>query len=583
MAIIKKIGPFIVITFFLYLLNGCASTQPETGAGMPLPTVTRAEGSQQSQTVTAARPKQIEQPASPEPVTPSKLSSSGIEEPARNETIPVDDKDMKFVQQRLQEYQVKLDQWLQVSAINEESRLAAELSPMGVECVQLLERILTGYGSLFAIMKQNEALPAEKRGAVDTREMQQFDIAFLESRCDTILALDTAGRGESATDELQYTFKEAQQIIISQVQNENFHEALLGYSRLSVDYPDREPSIVTQMNYVLALQYTGQVEAASRYINKMLDSENLAVEPISLQLQTADFLLASGNISAAQKYYENLIQAHKAIEAEKQWALEQLDFLRTVDHDSEDMVAFTKLMREFLTYDYRLHSVELNEKINSFASEYAGNPIAVRALKLKSFAVEQLNFWFGRQLVKIDSLVAEKKFNEAAEFLKSMAQYNLPANLQAVIQRTYYDIAQAELQETENRKRVQEMELNDQWDAAVHLMDSQRFDMAIVAFKALKGTKLEKQAGLKIVEAANRAAGQLRKEAAALFIQAGKTPDLEKKKELLLESYNLLNEILAKFPQTDLLDKVQQNIAILEEQIRKIDPSLLEASPEQNS
>jgi hypothetical protein len=38
----------------------------------------------------------------------------------------------------------------------------------------------------------------------------------------------------------------------------------------------------------------------------------------------------------------------------------------------------------------------------------------------------------------------------------------------------------------------------------------------------------------------------------------------------------MLKEILVKFPQTGLLDKVHQNIAILEEQIRKIDPALLE-------
>jgi hypothetical protein len=112
-------------------------------------------------------------------------------------------------------------------------------------------------------------------------------------------------------------------------------------------------------------------------------------------------------------------------------------------------------------------------------------------------------------------------------------------------------------------------------------MDSRRFDLAIPAFENLLGTDYEEQAKIKIVEAANLAAGQMRKEAASLFVQAGKTPDIENKKKLLLDSYGLLNEILVKFPQTDLLDKVNQNIAILEEQIRRIDPALLEASQDE--
>ena len=88
---------------------------------------------------------------------------------------------------------------------------------------------------------------------------------------------------------------------------------------------------------------------------------------------------------------------------------------------------------------------------------------------------------------------------------------------------------------------------------------------------------------MKIVEAANQAASQMRKEAASLFIKAGRTPDFEQKKELLLASHRLLTEILDKYPQTDLQDKVNQNKVILEEQIRKIDPALLEVLREENA
>ena len=74
----------------------------------------------------------------------------------------------------------------------------------------------------------------------------------------------------------------------------------------------------------------------------------------------------------------------------------------------------------------------------------------------------------------------------------------------------------------------------------------------------------------------------MRKEAASLFIRAGKTTDPEQKKKLLLASHELLTEILVKYPQTDLLDKVKQNIAILEVQIQRFDPALLEEIQQEN-
>ena len=125
-------------------------------------------------------------------------------------------------------------------------------------------------------------------------------------------------------------------------------------------------------------------------------------------------------------------------------------------------------------------------------------------------------------------------------------------------------------------RRIQEVELSEQWNAAVSLLDSQRYDIAIPAFKALMGTEYEEKAKTKILEAANLAAGQMRKEAASLFINAGKATDIDKKKELLFASHRMLTEILTKYPQTDLRDKVNQNITILEGQIKKLDPAWLE-------
>jgi tetratricopeptide (TPR) repeat protein len=584
MAPSKSFTFIIVSTAIVALfLGGCASAPSKTGSEMAAPPAPESHDFERAQQPQTQPPSQTEKNISPPPQISFKDSVLSNKESEQIDRIPVSYADWEFVQQRLNAYQIKLDRWSETSEVADKSKLAEKLSAKGFECIQLLEWILTGYSSLLKRMEQGETVHVDETDMVDPKKMQQLDITFLENRCSAVLAIDTSVQHELTTEEkLHYSFDEAQEIIISHVKNENFHEALLEYSYLSTNFPEQKPAILTRLNYGLALQYTGQVEAAARHFNKMLASDDLSVDPLNLQLGRADLLLASGEITAAESYYGNFIRENKSIEAKKSWAMEQLTFLRSVDPESEDMLEYTKLLREFLIYDYKVHSVALNEKINTFATEHAGSPFAVRILRQKAFKIEQLNFWLGRLLVKIDSLVAENRFTEATDILKSMSQYYLPADLQAVVQKTYYEVGQAELQETENQRRVEEIELTEQWDTAVLLMDSQRYNLAIAAFEILLDTDFEEQAAIKIVETANLAAGQMRREAASLFIRAGKTPDIENKKQLLLDSYGMLNEILVKFPQTDLLEKVYQNIAILEDQIRKIDPTLLEDPQEEN-
>ncbi len=532
----------------------------------PKPSPQQPSGAGQSETRTDASTQAAD-----------KVSILGRRKYTDSVEIVVDRSDIEFVAQRLALYEAKFERWVEFTGAAHEGELAEQLSAMETECLQKMERILTGYSLLLERMQQSNTVSIARLATVDPKKMQQLDIDFLESECEAFLAM---GAPESLVAEsdrpAEPSFGDAQEFIISLVEQGDYQEAILAYNNLSLSYPGQKPAPATRLSYGTALQYTGQVEAAARHFSNMLQSGELSIEPLSLQREIADLLLASGNVAAAESYYDALILTHESIGAEKKWAEEQLEFLRSVDTDSEDMVAYMKLLREFQSSDYREHAPELNEKIRAFATEYAGSPVAVNALRLKTFAGEQVKAWFGRQLIKIDVLVAEKNFSAASDILKNMSRYYLPAELQAVVQKTYFEVAQAEIQEVETQRRIQEMELSEQWDNAINLLDSQRYDLAITAFEALIGTEYEEKAKMKIVETANQAASQMRKEAAALFIRAGRTSDLEQKKELLLASHKLLTDILVQYPQTDLLDKVQQNISILEVQIERIDPALLE-------
>jgi len=578
-------------------LTGCATTQPVTAPAEPKEPVpeplisqavsTPAEPQEPAPEPHISLPETAQPPAEIREDQEQKMEESPVDSSQTYissqmgyfgpEGIRVNPADIEFVQHRLIVYENKLDQWLEISETALEGPLADEITSLETVCLQKLEDILTGYSQLMERMQQGKIFSDDMSPTADPKAMQQNDIAFMESRCNELLVMDFAEKYKPVPSaEPEISFTETQEAIAAHVAQGNYQEALSDFGNLSSEFPDLKPSIATRLNYGRALQYTGQVDAAARYFKSMLESGDLAIEPLAIQRQIADFLLATADTSGAELYYKSMILEHETLSFEKTWAQEQLAFLDSVDPESEDMIAYMKLLREFQTSDYKMHAPRLNEMADDFARTHTGSPVAVSALRLRTFAADQLKSWFGRQLVRIDGLVAQKEFTTATDMLKNFSGYYLPAELQAVLQKKYYDIAQAQIQEQETQQRIKVMELNEQWDSAVNLLDSRQYDSAISAFESFSGTEYEESAKIKIVEAANQAAGGMRKEAASLFIRAGKTPDLEQKKNLLLDSHRLLTEILARYPQTELLDKVQQNISILEEQIERLDPTLLE-------
>ncbi|KPK23710.1 MAG: hypothetical protein AMJ61_15290 [Desulfobacterales bacterium SG8_35_2] len=584
MLTFKTFNIIIVSLIFFACLNGCGATY-----SVPAPAVSEepAPVTQVTLPETEAEPPsaiQEEQKIEESPQDVSQtyiMARKGSTDYAK---VIVDYADIEFVQHRLIVYENKFEQWLEISEIAFKGLLAEEITSLETECMQKLETILSGYSRLMERMQQGETVSFGVIATIDPKEMQQLDIDFLESRCNDLLTMDIAEQYEPMPEaEPELSFAEAQEVMASLMLQDNYQDALLAYESLSLDFPDQKPSVSTRLNYGRALQYTGQIEAAAKQFKSILESGDLSIEPLVIQRDIADLFLASNNSAAAEFYYDSMIMIHQSIDAEKAWAQEQLDFLRSLDPESEDMIAYMKFLREFETYDYKIHAPRLNKMIDAFAAEHEGSPIAASALRLKTFAMNQLNFWFGFQLVKIDGLIAEKKFTEANAILKDISRYYLPAELQAVLQKTYYDVGQAEVQEVQIQQRISEIELTEKWNSAVNLLDSQQYDSAISAFESLAGTEYENEAKMKEIEAANKAAGEMRKEAASLFIRAGKTPDIEQKKVLLLDSHRLLTEILVKYPQSELLNKVQQNITILEEQMERLDPALLEEVRLENS
>jgi outer membrane protein assembly factor BamD (BamD/ComL family) len=117
--------------------------------------------------------------------------------------------------------------------------------------------------------------------------------------------------------------------------------------------------------------------------------------------------------------------------------------------------------------------------------------------------------------------------------------------------------------------------LQSTWNEGASFAESGDYDAAIAVFSELKGTEYNDRAQERIDELSLTAAKIERRRAADLFVRSMKTDDLENRKELLVESRQVLKDILEKYPDVEVAEKVEGNVRTVEKKMNELDPMLL--------
>ncbi len=221
----------------------------------------------------------------------------------------------------------------------------------------------------------------------------------------------------------------------------------------------------------------------------------------------------------------------------------------------------------------QLHGNDIDEATDAFSQALA---VADNAIWIKQDIENQLRQWTDKQLRQVAVLTGKKEFQQALALLAEIPPGHLPADLQERLQQATVAVKTAELQGHATQRIQLEESLASQWKSSNNLLDSQQYDSAIAGFTPLLNTSYDAKARKNIQEAANLAAAAQRKQAATLFIKAVKARSPKNKEELLLESRQILQEVLKKYPHADIIDKVAQNLTTIEEHIQQFDPTLLE-------
>lgn len=538
-----------------------------------------------------ARMSKVEVPESQPSTTaaaPPPLSSETLTSPVTpSETMPeASYKEQLFsrifflsasgrIEKRLTVYDKKLSEWYAL----DEQMTAMDLDeerPQGWHsCLVQLEQVVEGYSRLQDFVKA-DGMEANQNHAGGDLTGYWLDIDYLESGCEEVFktaSVGIAGRVKRFSD----TAAGQMEAMVRYYADNNMpNEAMQAYLDLVTVYPEHSVDTKTSEAYILALFRTDRPEAAVNALQEIIEGSGNGAEFVPLKRLLADLLLATGQIEEAGKQYQRLADFFVSFKKDDLWVTDQLAMLKNVDAYGQEMAAFRNVLQAYISFDGKHVPDALRRGVMQLEIDFPAGVLAGRARHILWQIEEEAGAWVGKRLIEVDNLVEEKEYRKALVILEELMVEDLSPEIRRVVQKTKDDVIWAELEEQKAQQLLVEQTQAGQWEAASRLLGLRQYDEAIAAFSILLDSDYDAKAREKISEAANLAATDMRRQAANLFVKARKTSDPDRKKTLIVESWQMLTQIPIKYPDVDIIDKVLENIKILEQQIRELDPSLLE-------
>ncbi len=572
----------IVIPFIcLFMLGGCVATQKRV--------VTTPGPVQEPQSTPVPLPGSFDDLGSPD------TGQKSIEQPLSFDMFEdMEEEDMSgserrmtrgvlpstaYVNDRIFEYGRKLDRWKELDRQSVGLSLNQDDSEKMVSCFQDLRKVLDGYNSLRADMLQLEVDSSSIIiGPEEVMNLQKSDIVFLEGSCGRLLAsgedevIDWEQRAEGAD------LPQIETLIERYNGSQEYEEVVQAWLQIPENQRDRV-HLRTKIHFANALMFLHQEEKAADMYQQIVDEMSVAdiqrTDLLSLRKILADLYTAAGNYPAAEKQYVNISKDYTDLGELEEWSQLQLDILERSESGGPELTAFSKLLRNYLGFVAERDGYKLVWEAEDFLQNYPYSAIASNVDIIKNDVKKRADRWFNGFISTVDQLEGDKKFLDGIEILETVPDDIISAEQKEKLKTKNDDLILAEAVERETRKIERMQELQHRWNEGMLLVDVGNYDDAIEIFNTLLETEYYAKAEAKIKEISLRAAKSDRRKAADLFLRYTKTSDLNSKKKLLIESRRLLTEILIKYPEVDIIEKVMGNIERVEQEMNALDPSLL--------
>jgi tetratricopeptide (TPR) repeat protein len=474
-------------------------------------------------------------------------------------------------------YADKLSSWESLENQAAELDLSDKLPPRWHGCLAEIDGAFRGYSVLMeALLTQDHPAVVAEEFALDPWQVYQNDISFLEGGCREVFVAAAALVNNWDTPPTETEVRESEHEVVQLVDEGRNEDAIAAFQNLVDSQPDLTVSSNTSKMYGLALLRTGEFDQATEVLLGTLENMRPSNEERSLRRLVADLLLASGSVEKARWHYRKLADYFESRKGDDRWVADQLALLGGVDINAREFPLYMEVLKGFISFDGRHVPPGMRVLVDRMEADFRESPLSDQARQMLGQLEDLSREWVAGQLDAVDLLVANDDFVQAKSRLEQMLFDDLPAVVHETVQRSMDILLQAEKKYLEEQKAILDEVLAAQWDKGVLLLDSQKYDEAINVFTGLFDTIYDVPARANIEKAAEASSIEMRRESASIFVKARRENDFERKKELLRESWQLLNDIIVKYPGIALIDKIRQNLELIEDHIETIDPSLLQ-------
>lgn len=528
-------------------------------------------------TLTACGPV-IQQP-SPRPTPPPTLHapqstpsvSPSIHYPVSKgvETEPLISED--YVNQRIEEYGEKLKRWKELDAASVNKDLTQEQSTEIISCFRKLQKVIGGYNSLRTSFLRGEDILSAR-----VSQIQQEDIAFIDSTCGPMLA-HSEGADMSWANSSTEGLESIENLIIEYSKRGDFENVLQTWQQVPTTQQTRL-SLNAQVQYAKALTYLRQEQGSISIYKSLLDSmagSEQKLNPLALHKAIADLYTASGDYDQAQRHYNAINSIYGDSTALKDWSTLQLSILARSGSDAKELRSYSALLRDYLAFIPAKDGYKITEEADSFLKDFPYTPVASNVEKIKSDSLEQADTWYNGLEERVEEYKANDQYEEAINYLQAIPLALFPSDKAANITKKIEELLLADAIDRETQRMAQVQDLQKQWNNGMLLVNAERYDEALEVFRTLLGTDYETRAQIKIDEISLTAAKSERRKAADTYIRYTKTSDIESQKKLLISARKTLRDIIIKYPNVEIIGKVNKNIERVEQELLAIDPTIL--------
>jgi tetratricopeptide (TPR) repeat protein len=352
--------------------------------------------------------------------------------------------------------------------------------------------------------------------------------------------------------------------------NGNFHTEVELYQHLLKRKNEKEIDLSSQAYYALSLVQLDLVEDAIRTIEEILQDEiSITCEVAPLFYELGELLIDQGEYELAQKTFRKLVSYYQIEEKWYEKVKEKSEFFQT---SRDNLIARNKLDQAFDLYDKSGDFFEALQLCREAEKNCSDPDCQEKVQASLNQLINRAAADIEEKLRKIDEKIAESKFLEAQEMLSTLKKsfsgeiYPLPIREKIALIHEKEEFLLKKEVEWKDKILLQKLE------KANSLLESENYEEAIALFDQLKESPYQVEAETKKQLAIDRLARKMRIKAGQFFLQARGSGDPELKKIYLIESYNILKEIIDNYPNNSYAKKIRKNLTDVRSEIEKVYP-----------